>query len=136
MSSSSSQAQSRAAYLESKKKKEKLALDQQKMTHEKKGTVSPMVVKPIQNQFAPSTHSKLVSPVLISQIGSVSASIIHAKEANFVSLPIKSGLIQSETPNEKVFSSLSSFEEALSTSFGSTSVRPRSVAFPNFEEWK
>jgi hypothetical protein len=133
MSSSSSQAQSRAAYLESKKKKEKLALDQQKMTHEKKGTVSPMVVKPIQNQFAPSTHSKSVSPVLISQIGSVSASIIHAKEANFVSLPIKSGLIQSETPNEKV---ISLFEEALSTSFGSTSVRPRSVAFPNFEEWK
>lgn len=123
MNSSSSQAQSRAAYLESKKQKEKLALDQQKMIHEKK-----VVVK------QPLTNS--VSPFLISQIGSVSASFIHAKEAKFVSLPIKSELIESETQSEKVTASLSSFEEALSTSLGSTSVRPRSVPFPKFEEWK
>jgi hypothetical protein len=123
MNSSSSQAQSRAAYLESKKQKEKLALDQQKMIHEKK-----VVVK------QPLTNS--VSPFLISHIGSVSASFIHAKEAKFVSLPIKSELIESETQSEKVTASLSSFEEALSTSLGSTSVRPRSVPFPKFEEWK
>jgi hypothetical protein len=73
---------------------------------------------------------------LISHIGSVSASLIHAKEAKFVSLPIKSELIESETQSEKVTASLSSFEEALSTSLGSTSVRPRSVPFPKFEEWK
>jgi len=108
MNSSSSQAQSRAAYLESKKQKEKLALDQQKMIHEKK---------------QPLTNS--VSPFLISE-----------EEAKFVSLPIKSELIESETQSEKVTASLSSFEEALSTSLGSTSVRPRSVPFPKFEEWK
>jgi len=123
MNSSSSQAQSRAAYLESKKQKEKLALDQQKMIHEKKEVVKQ-----------PLTNS--VSPFLISHIGSVSASFIHAKEAKFVSLPIKSELIESETQSEKVTASLSSFEEALSTSLGSTSVRPRSVPFPKFEEWK
>ena len=146
---SSSQAQSRTAYLESKKQKEKLELDQQKMIHEKKmvvkTTVSPMI-KPVENQQnVPSTHSKGVSPVLISRIGSVSvsASIAYAKEEEeeiFFSIPSKADMIDSELHQSehsaKVVASLTSFEEALSTSFGSTTVRPRSVPFPKFEEWK
>jgi len=137
---------SRAAFLSSKNQKERAALDQIKQhPHQKSDTKS-------KTQTSDKKSKTQTSDKKIEGFDQIESEIIEATEKAVESAPalpllhiskispqlVHSPLIESfkDEKSAKASASVLAFEEVLSASFSTTAVKPRSVPFPNFEEWK
>jgi len=120
---------SRTQYLQSKMKKERVALDQ--------------MIK----QSGPS-KSELEEKKLFCDKGSVSRSRVSCPPyplntpTNFVSSKVMPSMLSEKSNSEvssaqeKTSASIAAFEEVLSASFSTTAIKPRIAPFPNFYERK
>ena len=125
---------SRAAFLSSKNQKERAALDQIKQhPHPKSDTKSKTqtsdnviegfdkIESKRSDATEKATESAPAMPLL--RTSKISPQLVHSP---FIA----------DEKSAKASASVHAFEEVLSASFSTTAVKPRSVPFPNFEEWK
>jgi len=130
---------SRAAFLSSKNQKERAALDQIKQhPHPKSDTKSKTQTsdKKIEGFDQIESETKRMEATEKAVESAPALPLLHISKIS--PQLVHSPFIESfkDEKSAKASASVLAFEEVLSASFSTTAVKPRSVPFPNFEEWK
>ena len=129
---------SRAAFLSSKNQKERAVLDQIKQHPHQCDTKSKTQTsdKKIEGFDQIESETKRIEATEKAVESAPALPLLHISKIS--PQLVHSPLIESfkDEKSAKASASVLAFEEVLSASFSTTAVKPRSVPFPNFEEWK